>query len=246
MFLGVGLAGVNALGIDGEKTKGIADAVSYIADLRQSDDLTKMPVGKRVAVIGGGMTAIDVAVQSKLLGAEEVTILYRRGQDEMGASVYEQDLATSKGVVIRHNAMPVKVKKKAGKLAAVVCEKTATDGGKLKGTGETFEIACDTLFKAIGQAYVDPAGGALKLEKNRIVVDDEKRTSLKGVWAGGDCVFGGKDLTSSMTGGGRESIHAALMGSRCVPPALAIPQKRERLPHRDYPLPPRLREATAG
>ena len=213
VFLGVGLAGVNALGIDGEKTKGIADAVSYIADLRQSDDLSKMPVGKRVAVIGGGMTAIDVAVQSKLLGAEEVTILYRRGQEDMGASEFEQDLATSKGVVIRHNAMPVKVKKKGGKLAAVVCEKTATSGGKLKGTGETFEIACDTLFKAIGQTYVDPAGGALKLEKNRIVVDDQKRTSLKGVWAGGDCVFGGKDLTVASVDDGRraaESIHVFL------------------------------------
>ena len=174
-----------------------------------------MPVGKRVAVIGGGMTAIDVAVQSKLLGAEEVTILYRRGQEDMGASAFEQDLATSKGVVIRHNAMPVKVKKKGGKLAAVVCEKTATAGGKLKGTGETFEIACDTLFKAIGQTYVDPAGGALKLEKNRIVVDDEKRTSLKGVWAGGDCIFGGKDLTVASVDDGRraaESIHASLVG----------------------------------
>ena len=177
--------------------------------------LFRSPVGKRVAVIGGGMTAIDVAVQSKLLGAEEVTILYRRGQEDMGASVYEQDLATSKGVVIRHNAMPVKVKKKSGKLASIVCEKTASSGGKLKGTGETFEIACDTLFKAIGQAYVDPAGGALKLEKNRIVVDKEKRTSLKGVWAGGDCVFGGKDLTVASVDDGRraaESIHEALVG----------------------------------
>jgi dihydropyrimidine dehydrogenase (NAD+) subunit PreT len=213
VFLGVGLAGVNALGMDGEKSKGIEDAVAYIADLRQSDDLSKLPFGKRVAVIGGGMTAIDVAVQSKLLGAEEVTIIYRRSQAEMGASAYEQELAATKGVVIRHNAMPVKVKKKSGKLASIVCEKTSTDGGKLKGTGETFEIACDTLFKAIGQSYVDPTGGALKLEKNRIVVDDEKRTSLKGVWAGGDCIFGGKDLTVASVDDGRraaESIHAEL------------------------------------
>jgi dihydropyrimidine dehydrogenase (NAD+) subunit PreT len=213
VFLGVGLAGVNALGMDGEKSKGIEDAVAYIADLRQSDDLSKLPVGKRVAVIGGGMTAIDAAVQSKLLGAEEVTIIYRRSQAEMGASPYEQELAATKGVVIRHSAMPVKLKKKSGKLASIICEKTTTDGGKLKGTGETFEIACDTLFKAIGQTYIDPTGGALKLEKNRIVVDDEKRTSLKGVWAGGDCVFGGKDLTVASVDDGRraaESIHAAL------------------------------------
>ncbi len=213
VFLGVGLAGVNALGMDGEKSKGIEDAVAYIYDFRQSDDLSTLKVGKRVAVIGGGMTAIDVAVQSKLLGAEEVTIIYRRSQAEMGASAYEQELAATKGVVVRHNAMPVKIKKKGGKLATIVCEKTAPSGGKLKGTGETFEIACDTLFKAIGQTYVDPTGGALKLEKNRIVVDDEKRTSLKGVWAGGDCIFGGKDLTVASVDDGRraaESIHAAL------------------------------------
>ena len=213
VFLGVGLAGVNALGIEGEKTKGIADAVSYIADLRQSSDLTKLPVGKRVVVIGGGMTAVDAAVQSKLLGAEEVTIVYRRSQAEMGASGFEQELAATKGVVIRHNAMPVKIKKKGGKLAAIVCEKTVSQDGKLKGTGETFELSCDTLFKAIGQTYVDPTGGALKLEKNRIVVDDEKRTSLKGVWAGGDCVFGGRDLTVESVDDGRraaESIHKTL------------------------------------
>ena len=214
VFLGVGLAGVNALGIEGEKTKGIADAVGYIADLRQSTDLSTMPVGKRVVVIGGGMTAIDVAVQSKLLGADEVTIVYRRSQAEMGASGFEQELAATKGVVIRHNAMPVKIKKKGGKLASIVCEKTATIDGKLNGTGETFELTCDTLFKAIGQTYVDPTGGALKLQNNRIVVDEEKRTSLKGVWAGGDCVFGGRDLTVESVDDGRraaESIHQALL-----------------------------------
>ncbi len=215
VFLGVGLQGVNALGIDGEKAKGVAAAVDYIAVLRQSDDLTKLPVGKRVVVIGGGMTAIDAAVQSKLLGADEVTIIYRRAQAQMNASLFEQELATSRGVVIRHNVMPVKVKTKRGRTNSVLCEKTAELNGKLTGTGETFELAADTVFKAIGQTYVDPAGGALKLQKGRIVVDDEKRTSLKGVWAGGDCIFGGKDLTVASVDDGRraaESIHAALMG----------------------------------
>ena len=215
VFIGTGLQGVNALGVDGDAAKGIEAAVSYIADLRQSDDLSKLPVGKRVIVIGGGMTAIDVAVQSKLLGADEVTILYRRSQPQMGASVYEQELAASKGVVIRHNVMPVEAKKKRGCIASIVCEKTIEANGKLAGTGETFELAADTLFRAIGQTYVDATGNALKLEKGRILVDAEKRTSLKGVWAGGDCVFGGKDLTVASVDDGRraaESIHAALMG----------------------------------
>jgi dihydropyrimidine dehydrogenase (NAD+) subunit PreT len=213
VFLALGLSGVNALGIDGENAKGVEDAVDYIADLRQSDDLSTLPVGKKVVVIGGGMTAIDVAVQSKLLGAQEVTIIYRRSKAQMNASVYEQELATSKGVVIRHNVMPTKIKKKAGRTGAIVCEMTAEIDGKLKGTGETFELACDTIFKAIGQTYVDATGDALKLEKGRIVVDAEKRTSIKGVWAGGDCIFGGKDLTVASVDDGRraaESIHAAL------------------------------------
>ena len=215
VFLGVGLAGVNALGIDGQNAKGVEDAVDYIADLRQSVDLSKLPVGKKIVVIGGGMTAIDVAVQSKLLGADEVTIIYRRSQAQMNASVYEQELATTKGVVIRHNVMPVKIKRRGGRTVAIICEKSDEAGGTLKGTGETFEITCDTIFKAIGQTYVDATGNALKLEKGRIVVDAEKRSSVKGVWAGGDCIFGGTDLTVASVDDGRraaESIHATLMG----------------------------------
>ena len=214
LFIGTGLQGVNALAIEGANAKGVVDAVDYIADLRQSEDLSALPVGKRVVVIGGGMTAIDVAVQSKLLGSDEVTIIYRRGQPQMNASVFEQELAKSKGVTIRHNVMPIKVKKKSGKTAAISCEKTAETNGNLAGTGETFELACDTVFVAIGQSYIDVLGGALKLEKGRILVDDEKRTSVKGIWAGGDCIFGGKDLTVASVDDGRrgaESIHAFLM-----------------------------------
>lgn len=213
VFLALGLSGVNALGIDGENSKGVEDAVDYIADLRQSDDLSALPVGKKVVVIGGGMTAIDVAVQSKLLGAQEVTIMYRRTKAHMNASVFEQELATSMGVVIRHNVMPVKVKKKRGRTDAILCETTVEIDGKLQGSGETFVLSCDTIFKAIGQTYVDATGNALKLEKGRIVVDAQKRTSLDGIWAGGDCVFGGKDLTVASVDDGRraaESIHAAL------------------------------------
>ena len=215
VFLGVGLQGVNALGLSGEGGPGVDDAVDYIAELRQASDLTKLKVGKRIAVVGGGMTAIDIAVQSKLLGAEEVMILYRRTQEKMGASVFEQELAKSKGVVIHHSVVPLKVKKRAGRMAALICETTTEKNGKVKGTGKTVEFACDTVFKAIGQTYVDPTGGVLRLEKGRILVDAERRTSLAGVWAGGDCVYGGKDLTVASVDDGRraaESINAALAG----------------------------------
>ncbi|RUU48134.1 dihydropyrimidine dehydrogenase, partial [Mesorhizobium sp. M7A.T.Ca.TU.009.01.1.1] len=83
VFLGMGLGGVNALRADGEDADGVINAVEFIAELRQASDLSGLPVGRRVVVIGGGMTAIDAAVQSKLLGAEEVTICYRRGQEHM-------------------------------------------------------------------------------------------------------------------------------------------------------------------
>ena len=94
VFLGMGLGGVNALGVEGDDSEGVIYAVEYIAALRQASDLATLPVGRRVVVLGGGMTAIDVAVQAKLLGAEEVTICYLRGKDNMNASEYEQDLAT--------------------------------------------------------------------------------------------------------------------------------------------------------
>ena len=213
VFLGIGLSGVNALGIDGEAGKGVEDAIKYIGTLRQASDLSSLPVGQNVVVIGGGMTAIDVAIQSKLLGARDVTILYRRSQAEMGASAFEQELAKTKGVIIRHNAMPVKIKRKRGKAASVVCERTAVKNGKVVGTGETFELAADSVFKAIGQNFVDVLGGKLKVEKGRIVVDADKKTSVRGIWAGGDCIANGKDLTVAAVDDGRraaESIHAAL------------------------------------
>ena len=215
VFLGLGLQGVNALGAKDEDADGIEDAVGYIAELRQSRDLARLPVGRRVLVIGGGMTAIDVAVQSKLLGAEDVTILYRRGRDKMKASAYEQDLAQTKGVKIRHWVMPKKVLAKDGKAVGLRCEYAHEVKGKLTGTGETFDLPADMIFKAIGQTYVDALDGALALDGGRIRVDAEGRTSVAGIWAGGDCVAGGQDLTVAAVDDGRraaESINAFLRG----------------------------------
>jgi dihydropyrimidine dehydrogenase (NAD+) subunit PreT len=213
VFLGIGLQGVNDLGLKHDDIEGIEDAVGYIAELRQAKDLSKLKVGRRVVVIGGGMTAIDVAVQSKLLGAEDVTILYRRGAAQMKASKFEQDLAQTKGVKIKHWVAPKKVLTKAEKAVGLKCDYMELKKGKLVASGETFEIAADTIFKAIGQTYVDATGGALKLEGGRIVIDSEKRTSVSGIWAGGDCAAGGQDLTVAAVDDGRraaESIHAFL------------------------------------
>lgn len=217
VFLGVGLPGVNALGVDGDDAAGVIDAVDFIGVLRQADDLSLLEVGRRVVVIGGGMTAIDAAMQAKLLGAEEVTVTYRRGQEHMNASLYEQELAQTHGIAIRHWLMPKSLEVSGGAVSAITLEKTALDAsGKLAGTGETVTIQADQVFKAIGQTPdAGPlAGVSITLEKGRISVDENRRTSHQKIWAGGDCVAGGEDLTVVSVEDGKiaaESIHKALM-----------------------------------
>ncbi len=209
VFLGLGLGGVNALGIDGDDKDGVLDAVDFIADLRQADDLTQLPVGRDVVVIGGGMTAVDAAVQSKLLGALNVTIVYRRGRDRMNASVYEQDLAASKGVRIVTNAVPRAVHGN-GAVREIEFEYVDDD---LNGTGETLRLPADQVLRAIGQSLEGDALPAL--ERGKIAVSGAGRTSLDGVWAGGDCATGGDDLTVTAVAEGRdaaEDIHRSLAG----------------------------------
>lgn len=214
VFLGIGLGGVNALGLGGEDKSGSIDAVDYIADLRQSKDLSKLPVGRRIVVIGGGMTAVDIAVQTKLLGAEDVTIAYRRGQDRMNASEYEQQLAQTSGVRIMTWAQPKGLVGENGAITAIELERTQEQNGSLTGTGEVITLPADMVFKAVGQTLVQAdLGDALSLEKGRIVVDADRKTSLADVWAGGDCVLGGEDLTVAAVEDGKiaaESINAAL------------------------------------
>ncbi len=214
VFLGMGLGGTNTLDL-GEEPAGVIDAVEYIAQLRQSTDLASLPVGRRVVVIGGGMTAIDIASQIKRLGAEEVTIVYRRGQDRMNASTYEQHLAQTDGVLIRTWGKPVRLHGVGGHLTSVEIEHTREVDGKLVGTGETYTLPCDQLFKAIGQTLLadELEASGIAIKGGRIVVDVNRQTSLAGVWAGGDCVAGGDDLTVSAVADGRDAamaIHASL------------------------------------
>ncbi len=199
VFIAVGLGSTNELGLEDESLPGVDSAIEYIAELRQADDLSKLPVGRRVVVIGGGMTAIDIAVQSKRLGAERVDLVYRRGPEQMGASQFEQDLATTSGVTIRHWAKPVKVLG-SDHVTTIQFERTTLDdGGQLSSSGDRFELTADTVFKAIGQTLdadiINAEASGLDVRHNRIVVNDEGKTSLDNVWAGGDCVAGGDDLT---------------------------------------------------
>lgn len=205
VFLGIGLSGVNALRAVGEELDGVRDAVDFIAELRQTKDLSKLPVGRDVVVIGGGMTAVDAAVQSKLLGAETVTIVYRRGQEKMSASGYEQEHAAQAGVRIIHNAAPVRVLGN-GQAEAVEFAYTSDGPNGLVLSEETFTLKADQVFKAIGQTLQGAPDG--------LAVAGGKLAGPAGkVWVGGDCAAGGEDLTVTAVAEGRdaaEAIHAAL------------------------------------
>ncbi len=209
VFLGLGLGGVNALGVADEDKDGVTDAVTFIADLRQAGDVAQVPIGRDVIVIGGGMTAVDAAVQAKLLGALNVTLVYRRGRDRMNASVFEQDLAASKGVRIVTHAVPVAVH---GNGAVREIELEYVDDA-MTGTGQFLRLAADQVFKAIGQSLI--GDGLPDLEGRKIKVDAHGRTSVQGLWAGGDCASGGDDLTVTAVAEGRDAamdIHAVLVG----------------------------------
>ena len=210
VFLGMGLSTTQQLGVPGDNLNGVQDAVDFIATLRQTEDLSTLPVGRRVVVIGGGMTAVDAAVQSKLLGAEEVHIVYRRGQESMSASTAEQEWAQTNGVTIHHWLAPVEVIGEAGHATGVTFARQAMVNGKLSATGGTTTLAADMVLKAIGQKLGNPvlAESGLTLKDGRIATDEAGTTNLKGVWAGGDCRAGGLDLTVEAVEHGKQSAHA--------------------------------------
>lgn len=214
VFLGLGLAGVNAIGIAEPHAVGLRNAVEFIAELRQARDYAQVPVGRRVVVIGGGMTAVDAAVQSRKLGADEVTIVYRRGEDAMSASHHERDWARTNGVLVRHWASPKEVLTRDGHVTGVRFARTQPGGDKLVETGEQFTLQADMVLKAIGQSLVaQPLGAMIELQDGRIATDANGATSHPRVWAGGDCRVGGRDLTVEAVEHGKVAalaIHAAL------------------------------------
>ncbi len=232
LFLGMGLASTHRLGVPGEELAGVQDATAFIATLRQTDDLATLPIGRRVVVIGGGMTAVDAAVQSKLLGAESVHMVYRRGPETMSASTAEQEGAQTQGVTIHHWLAPVEIvdtdsargnrdgdqDDAVGHVSAVRFARQTRVNGKCMATGEIETLRADMVFKAIGQQLGNPvlAQAGLALEGGRVATDAVGQTNLPGVWAGGDCRAGGLALTVQAVAHGQQSaraIHAHLSGA---------------------------------
>ena len=209
VFLGIGLGATHDLAIPGEQLEGVIDAVEFIGRLRQSEDLGALPVGRRVLVIGGGMTAVDAAVQSKLLGAETVTIVYRRGPEQMRASQREQSLAQTTGVGIRHWLAPLEVLGEGGAVRAMRFARQRLAGARLVPDGEELVLEADMVLKAIGQRLEERVlrEGGLTLRDGRIVVDAAGRTAVANLWAGGDCIAEGQDLTVEAVAHGLRAAH---------------------------------------
>ena len=208
VYLGIGVGVARQLDIPGEKLEGVVDAISFIYDIRNKG-YPSVPVGEKVAVIGMGMTAIDAATQSKRLGAKEVTLIYRRTQDEMPCTEFELNLAKNDGCRIIWLAAPVKVKGSAGKVKQLVCSKMKLGDPDASGrrspvdTGETFTLDADMVIKAAGQTPFEKLIKKYKLDnKNgKISINDHCATNIKGVFAGGDAVNGGKEVVDAVQAG---------------------------------------------
>ena len=220
VFLAIGLAASRQLGLAHEEAPGVLAATDYIRELRQSDDLTQLPLAERCIVLGAGNTAIDMAVQMARLGAREVNLVYRRGQEDMGATGHEQDIAKANQVRLMTWAQPDEVLlDDQGQVRGMRFARTRLADGRLVKTDETFELAADAVFKAIGQTFdeatlSDPLAHSLQRTGDRITVDEHLRTSIPGVYAGGDCTSLGQDLTVQAVQHGKlaaQAIHAQLM-----------------------------------
>ncbi|MFN2390733.1 MAG: NAD(P)-dependent oxidoreductase, partial [Pyrinomonadaceae bacterium] len=168
IFLGIGLGATNKLNIEGENLSGVIDALDFIERIK-TRDWKSVPLGKTIAVIGAGNTAIDAVTQAKRLGAEKVLMVYRKTAKEMPAYAYEYELAKKDGVEFVWQAAPVEIL--AGKNGlSLRYEKT-------DGSNQIFEIACDMIIKAIGQqksvGFLSQISDVELDEKGRIVVNTE-------------------------------------------------------------------------
>jgi dihydropyrimidine dehydrogenase (NAD+) subunit PreT len=207
LAFGVGLA--RQLFIPGEHLQGVVDAISFIYDIR-TKGYPAIPVGDRVAVIGMGMTAIDAATQAKRLGAREVTLVYRRTQQEMPCTEAELDIAKLDGCQIVWLAAPKEILGEEGNATQLVCNVVNLDASGIPvPTGETLTLAVDMVIKAAGQIPYEQLVGRLDNNNGKVSIDHHTATSITGVFAGGDCVNGGKEVVDAVQAG-KDSAKAIL------------------------------------
>jgi len=192
VFLSVGLGAVPSLGVPGEEL--IVDGLGYIETSKMKPGA--LPVGREVVVVGAGNTAIDCATIAKRLGAERVTIVYRRTQKEMTAYPHEYEFAKKEGIEFRFLTQPVEVLSEGGRVTGLKCVRMQLGAPDASGRpapkplpGSEFVLSCDLVVKAIGQERPSLAKLlGLETEEGFIKVNDEYETNLPGVYAGGDCI----------------------------------------------------------
>jgi len=221
IFLAVGAHGSRRLGVPGEEVAGVLHATEFLRRLNLGDP---PPIGQRVAVIGGGNSAIDAARSALRLGADEVTVVYRRSRREMPAIPREVDEAEREGVRLHFLASPVEILSEDGRLRAVRCIRMELgeldESGRRRPIpiqGSEFDLEADTLIIAIGQRPIlDGLGYGMEVtRRGTIAVDPETlATSLPGVFAGGDACTGPATVVEAVGAGkvAAESIHRYLQG----------------------------------
>jgi dihydropyrimidine dehydrogenase (NAD+) subunit PreT len=208
VYLGFGVGLARQLNIPGEELEGVVDAIRFIYDIR-SCTYDKIPVGDKVVVIGMGMTAIDAATQAKRLGAKEVTLAYRRTQDEMPCTETELNIAKLDGCRIIWLAAPAMIKGENGKVTQLVCnlmqlgEPDASGRRSPIESGEQFILEADMVIKAAGQIPFEDlvSNNQLQHAHGKIVAQKNGSTNIPGVFAGGDCVNGGKEVVDAVQSG---------------------------------------------
>ncbi len=208
VFLGIGVGVARSLEILGEDLQGVEDAISFIYNIR-THDYSTIAVGDNVAVIGMGMTAIDAATQSKRLGAKEVTLIYRRTENEKPCTEVELDIARLDGCSFIWLASPKEIIGENGMVKKLVCNKMVLgvpDDSCICDqveSVESFILYVDMLIKAAGQIpFEGLVNDALIQNKSgKIVIDKNGGTNLKGVFAGGDAVNGGKEVVDAVQAG---------------------------------------------
>lgn len=208
VYLGLGVGVARQLNVPGEELAGVEDAISFIYDIR-SKGFPAVPVGDKVAVIGMGMTAIDAATQAKRLGAKEVTLVYRRTEEEKPCTDVELDIAKLDGCEIIWLAAPKEIKGADGKVTELVCSKMMLGEPDSSGrrapidAGETFSLPVDMVIKAAGQVPFEwlISSNNIGNKNGKITIDGNCATNIPGVFAGGDAVNGGKEVVDAAQAG---------------------------------------------
>jgi len=210
IFLAVGQSVSRRLGVRGEEAVGVLHGIEF---LRRLDRGEKPSLGSRVAVIGGGNTAMDAARSARRLGAE-VFILYRRSRHEMPASDEEIEEALAEGIQIEYLTAPVEVLTKEGRVSGLKCTRMQLgepdESGRRRPMpvpGSEYTIAVDTVIPALGQvADLSFLGRGIKTERESIVIDDSGATTCLPIFAGGDVATGYGTVTHAVGSGKRAAL----------------------------------------